>query len=777
MAISKEELKVLDGYFRAVNYLTAGQLYLLDNPLLERPLDIKDVKKKVVGHWGTCPGQNFIYTHCNRVITRYNLDMIYLSGPGHGGNSIVSNVYLEGTYSEVYPTISEDVNGLKKLFKQFSFPGGINSHVAPDVPGSIHEGGELGYSLAHACGAIFDNPDLIATCVVGDGEAETGPLATSWMINKFINPITDGAVLPILHLNGYKISNPTVLSRIPNDELKAYFFGSGWQPYIVSGDNQMEMHEAMARTMDQAIEEIKYIQEQVRTGRRCDQKWPMIILRTPKGWTGPKEVDGNVIEDSFRAHQVPIDMSREHHLELLESWLRSYRPQELFNRNGSLKDEYRLFIPRGQKRMGSSPHANGGILRKDLILPDLNNYGIKVVPGETTAEDTKILGTYLRDIIKMNPDNYRLFGPDETKSNRLDKVFETTNRVFNLSIKPQDEFVAAGGRVVDSMLSEHLCEGWLEGYVLTGRHGLFSSYEAFARVVDSMLTQHTKWLKMTSELPWRKSISSINVLLTSHIWQQDHNGYTHQDPGILGHLADKKGAFVNAYLPADSNTLLSVMEHCYKSKDCINAIVASKKNRPQWLNIHEASVHVKRGISIWDFASNDQYGEPDVILACCGDAPTLEMMAVEDILRRNTDIKIRFINVVNLFKLFNRDKHPSGLTDHEFNSLFTKDKPVVFAFHGYEGLLRNLLYDRDNKNFSFHAYREEGRITTPFDMKVLNKVDRFNLVKTVIKMVPRLKNNSELISYMDSMLNKHNEFIKDFGEDIPEVEKFKWTKK
>ena len=777
--LNEEELRKIDAYFRACNYLTVGQLYLLDNPLLREPLKKEHIKSKIVGHWGTCPGQNFVYVHLNRVINKYNLNMIYISGPGHGGNSIVSNVYLEGTYSEFYSDITEDEKGLKKLFKQFSFPGGISSHVAPETPGSINEGGELGYSLAHAFGAVFDNPDLIATCVVGDGEAETGPLATAWHSNKFLNPITDGAVLPILHLNGYKISNPTIFSRISEEEIECFFKGCGWKPYFVTGDDPLVMHEKMATTMDKVITEIKEIQRNARANNDAKRpKWPMIVLRTPKGWTGPKEVDGKVIENTFRAHQVPIMMDKPEHIALLEKWLKSYHPEELFDKNGTLIPELKALAPKGLRRMGSNPHANGGKLLKELIIPDFRRYGVEVKsPGSVEAQDMLVLGGFVRDVIKANDKNrnFRIFGPDETMSNRLSKVFETTNRVWNAEKYSDDEFLNTDGRVMDSMLSEHMCQGWLEGYLLTGRHGFFASYEAFIRVVDSMFSQHAKWLKVTSELPWREDIASLNYILSSNVWQQDHNGYTHQDPGFLDHVANKKADIVRMYLPPDANCLLSCFDHCIRSKNYVNVLVTSKHPRPQWLTMKQAVKHCTLGLSIWDFASNDQDGEPDVVLVSCGDTPTLEMMATEDILRENTDIKIRFINVVDLFKLQAQSRHPHGLSDEDFDTLFTKDKPIVFAFHGYPTLIHELLYERHNKNISVHGYLEEGTITTPFDMRVQNEIDRFHLVKDVIKMVPKLRENAAYLNQqMDELLIKHKEYIREYGQDIPEVKNWKW---
>ena len=773
--LNKEELNLLDGYFRASNYLTVGQLYLLDNPLLKEKLTKDHIKKKIVGHWGTCPGQNFVYTHCNRVINKYNLDMIYVSGPGHGGNSIVSQVYLEGTYSDYYKTITEDEEGMKKLFKQFSFPGGISSHVAPETPGSINEGGELGYSLSHAFGAVLDNKNLIATVVVGDGEAETGPLATSWHSNKFLNPVKDGAVLPILHLNGYKISNPTVLSRIPESELISLFEGYGYNPIIVDGNKDEELHENMAIAMDKCIKKIKAIQNHARdTNISTRPIWPMIILKTKKGWTGPGVVNNKQIEGTFRSHQVPITIDTDEDINKLEKWLKSYRPEELFDDKGSLKKEYQALIPKHSKRMGASPFTNGGQLLKELKTPDLKELGIDVKTGKTIAEDTRILGKYIREVIKLNPKNYLLMAPDETMSNRLSDVFTTTDRNFNAKRLKNDEFLSDNGRILDSMLSEHCCEGWLEGYLLTGRHGAFSSYEAFLRIIDSMTAQHLKWLKMTNEIPWRLPISSLNYIVTSNVWQQDHNGYTHQDPGFLSHLAEKKQEFVNMYLPADANTLLAVFDKATKSKHCVNAIVASKHPRPQWLTINQAINHVKRGISIWNFASNDENYKPDIILACCGDTPTYEMMAAQDILSKNTNLKIRFINVVELAKLANQEDNEKGLSNEEFDKLFTKETPVIFSYHGYPNLIKSLLYNRTNKNIKILGYQEEGAITTAFDMRVKNKIDRFNIVKLALSLTKT--SNPTLNKQMNTLLDKHFKYIREEGIDIPEIEDYVWKK-
>ena len=780
--ISPELLEKMDAYWRAANYLSAGQLYLLDNPLLREPLTTDHIKKKIVGHWGTVPGQNFIYVHLNRVIKKYDLDMIYISGPGHGGNFMVANTYLEGSYSEVYPNISRDAEGMKKLFKQFSFPGGISSHVAPETPGSINEGGELGHSLAHAFGSVFDNPGMITTCVVGDGEAETGPLATAWHSNKFLNPATDGAVLPILHLNGYKISNPTIFSRISHDEIRKFFEGCGWKPYFVEGDDPKTMHKLMAETLDTVIEEIKAIQKAAREdGVKERPMWPMIVFRSPKGWTGPKVVDGKQIENSFRAHQVPITMEQPDHLELLEKWLKSYKPEELFDENGRLIPELEELAPVGDHRMGANPHANGGKLLRDLRLPDFKNYAIDVpVPGSVEAQDMIELGGFVRDIFKLNKEqrNFRIFGPDETMSNRLGKVFEETNRDWNAEAYDSDEFLANDGRVMDSMLSEHMCEGWLEGYLLTGRHGFFASYEAFIRIVDSMFSQHAKWLKVTSELPWRQKIASLNYILSSNVWQQDHNGFTHQDPGFLDHVANKKADVVRMYLPPDTNCLLSCFDHCIRSKNYVNVMVTSKHPRPQWLTMEQAVKHCTQGIGIWEWASNDQGEEPDVVLACCGDTPTLECLAAVTIMREHLpQVKIRFINVVDLFKLQPQSAHPHGLSDADFNALFTKDKPIIFAFHGYPTLIHELLYHRENRNLFVCGYNEEGTITTPFDMRVQNEIDRFHLVLDMIKALPELGNKgSYLYQKMMDTLVAHKQYISEYGQDLPEVRDWKWSK-
>ena len=773
-------LQKMDAYWRAANYLAAAQLYLLDNPLLREPLTRDQIKKKIVGHWGTVPGQNFVYVHLNRVIKKFDLDMILLSGPGHGGNFFVANSYLEGTYSEVYPNVGQDYEGMKKLCKQFSFPGGISSHVAPETPGSINEGGELGYSIAHAFGAVFDNPDLIAAVTVGDGEAETGPLATAWHSNKFLNPATDGAVLPILHLNGYKINNPTVFARISHDEVKSFFHGCGWKPYFVEGSEPMEMHRKMAEVLDKCVKEIKDIQKKAREGKSNKRPfWPMIVLRTPKGWTGPKVVDGLQIENTFRAHQVPITMEKPEHMQLLKDWLLSYKPEELFDENYRLKPELRALAPEGDRRISANPHANGGKLLRDLRLPDFTKYAVDVpAPGAVRTQDMLELGGYVRDVFKLNEEskNFRIFGPDECMSNRLYRAFEATNRDFNADIWPNDDKLAKDGRIMDSYLSEHMCEGWLEGYILTGRHGFFASYEAFIRVVDSMAAQHAKWLKVCNQLPWRQDIASLNLILTSNVWQQDHNGFTHQDPGFLDHIANKKADVVRMYLPPDANCLLSCFDHCIKSKNYVNVIVASKHPSFQWLTMEQAVKHCTQGVSIWDWASNDAGQEPDIVIACCGDTPTLEALAATTILRDNLpDLKIRFVNVVDLMKLQPHGVHPHGLTDADYDAIFTKDKPIIFNFHGYPTLIHELTYTRRNKNLHVFGYMEEGTITTPFDMRVQNKIDRFDLVKTAITVLPQLGNTgSALFQKMNDLLVKHKNYIAEVGEDIPEVKDWVW---
>ena len=776
MGISKKELKDMNAYFRALNYISVGQLYLLDNPLLKEELKWSHVKKKIVGHWGTVPGQNFIYTHLNRIIKKNDLNMIYISGPGHGGNAVVSNVYLEGTYSNTYPEVSEDIEGLKKLFKQFSFPGGIASHAAPETPGSINEGGELGYSLSHAFGAVFDNPDLIAACVIGDGEAETGPLATSWHSNKFLNPKRDGIVLPILHLNGYKISNPTVLSRISNEELSSLLYGYGWKPYLVEGSTTMELHKNMALTLDRIIKEIKKIQYNVRYNNKVERVfYPMIVLRTPKGWTGPKLVEGKKVEGTFRSHQVPIPLENDEELKQLEKWLKSYHPEELFDDNGHLLPYLKKLVP--YNPMGANPNANGGLLLQELKVPSIDKYAVKFThPGEIEKEDMRVLGEFIRDIIKENPNNFRVFGPDETMSNRLSHLFEADNRCWYLTKKKEDEYLSYDGRIMDSYLSEHTCEGWLEGYILTGRHGVFVSYEAFIRIVDSMASQHAKWIKVSKELPWRKEISSLNYILTSNVWQQDHNGYTHQDPGFIDHLVNKKADIVRIYLPPDSNCLLSCFDHIIKTKNYINVIVASKHMRPQWLTMEEAKEHCAKGLSKWNFASNDNKGV-DIVLVSIGDAPTLENIAAVSILRNYLpDIKIRFINVVDLMKLEPSTKHPHGLTNTEYNKLFTKDKPIIFNYHGYPTLIHELTYERENKNISVHGYIEEGTITTAFDMRVKNEIDRYHIVIDIINHldIAKTREGKKIIKLMEEKLKYHESYIREYGIDMEEVRLFKW---
>lgn len=777
--LSKDMLNRMNKYWNALNYLSVGQLYLLDNPLLKEPLKFSDIKRNIVGHWGTVPGQNFIYTHLNRVINKYDLNMIYVSGPGHGGNAMIANDYLDGSYTEKYPNITQDIEGMKKLFKQFSFPGGVSSHVAPETPGSINEGGELGYSLAHSFGAVLDNPDLIVTCVVGDGEAETGPLATSWHSNKFINPKNDGAVLPILHLNGFKIANPTVFARSSEEELTSFFKGCGWRPYYVEGKDSEYMHQKMAYVLDKCIEEIKNIQDNARNNNNLERPiWPMIILRTPKGWTGPKEVDNKQIEGSFRAHQVPIVIdNNEINLKKLEDWLKSYHPEELFDENGTLIKELQELCPSKDRRMGSNVNANGGVLLKELITTDFRNYKVDVpYPGEVNTSDMMELGNYVRDVIKLNPNNFRVFGPDEALSNRLNHMFEVTNRQWNSKTYANDEYLSKEGRVIDSMLSEHLCEGWLEGYLLTGRHGFFHCYEAFVRIVDSMASQHAKWLKVTKELPWRREISSLNYVLTSHVWQQDHNGFTHQDPGFLNHLVTKKADIVRMYLPPDANCLLSCFDHCIKSKNYINVIVASKHPRPQWLTMNQAVKHCTQGIGIWDWASNDQNQEPDLVMACAGDTPTLEALAATSILRNDfPEIKIRFVNVVDLMRLQSNFEHPHGLSDSDYNLIFTKNKPIIFAFHGYPSLIHQLTYKRENKNLHVHGYKEEGTITTPFDMRVQNHIDRYHLVMDSLKYLPQLGNRGAMLNqWCKDKLVEHKQYISEYGIDMPDVRNWTW---
>ncbi len=771
--LSIEELESIDGFFRASNYLSCAQLYLLDNPLLKRKLEISDVKPRLVGHWGTAPGQNFIYVHLNRIIKKYYLDMIYISGPGHGGQAMISNNYLEGTYSKYYPEITEDENGLKALCKRFSFPGGVSSHVAPETPGSINEGGELGYSLAHAYGAVLDNPDLIAACVVGDGEAETGSLATSWHLNKFINPLTDGVVLPILHLNGYKIANPTILGRMSDDELESMFSGMGYEVLFVSGSDTTYMHQRMAEVLDYAISKINE-RHVAALNNDYHYKLPLIILRSPKGWTGPKEIEGKMIENSFRSHQVPVVVDSKHpeYLDLLENWLKSYKPDELFDETGKLREKYRLFVPDSEFRMGNNIHANGGLIKKDLNLPNILNYGVDVINhGDTKSMDMKELGKYIRDLIKNNFDNYRIFGPDEALSNRLNYVFDVTNREWNSNIIDTDEYLNKSGRIIDSFLSENVCEGLLEGYILTGRHGLFHTYEAFSRIIDSMVSQHIKWMKASNEIYWRKNISSLNIILTSHIWQQDHNGYTHQEPGFLNHLATKKKDMIGIYLPSDANTLICTYNSLLNETGKVNAIVASKHERPQWLSMEDAIKHVKNGVSIWSWASDK---DPDIVLACAGDTPTLEVLASKTILKKYIpDLKVRVVNVNNLLKL---DKEYSEcLSDIEYDYLFTKDKPILFVFHGYPNLIRELVIDRNNKNIKVIGYQEEGAITTPFDMRVKNEIDRFNICLDVMKLIDDKYNKFDVTDYCIKELIKHNAHIKMFGTDLEEVENWKWS--
>src|SRR5437867_2623609 len=777
-----ELLRKLDAWWRAANYLSVGQIYLYDNPLLKKPLKLAHIKPRLLGHWGTTPGLNFIYAHLNRAIKKLDLDMIFVCGPGHGGPGVVANAYLEGTYSEIYPAVSRDAAGMAKLFKQYSFPGGIPSHAAPETPGSIHEGGELGYALAHAYGAAFDNPDLLVACVVGDGEAETGPLAASWHSNKFLNPAHDGAVLPILHLNGYKIANPTVPARISHDELAELLRGYGYKPHFVEGDDPPKMHQLMAATLDQVIAEIKRIQTQARTtGFHQRPIWPMIVLVTPKGWTGPKTVDGLPTENSWRSHQVPLSELAEKpaHLKLLEKWLKSYKPQELFDKSGKLRPELAELAPKGERRMGANPHANGGKLLHDLKMPDFRDYAVAVpAPGSITGEATRVMGAFLRDVIKLNDGqrNFRLFGPDETESNRLTRCFDVTDRVFTGEILKTDEHIAPDGRVME-VLSEHLCQGWLEGYLLTGRHGLFSCYEAFIHIVDSMFNQHAKWLKVTRTIPWRRPIASLNYLLTSHVWRQDHNGFSHQDPGFIDHVVNKKAEIVRVYLPPDANTLLSVADHCLRSRNYINVIVAGKQPALQYLTMDAAIKHCTEGIGIWEWASSDKGSDPDVVMACCGDIPTLETLAAVDLIRQHIpDLKVRVVNVVNLMKLQPQTEHPHGLPDKDFDALFTTDKPIIFAFHGYPGLIHRLTYRRTNhKNLHVRGYKEEGTTTTPFDMVVLNDLDRFHLVVDVIERVPKLRvaaANSK--QAMQDKRLKHKEYVDKYGDDLPEIRGWKW---
>jgi xylulose-5-phosphate/fructose-6-phosphate phosphoketolase len=782
--LAPEELRRIDGWWRAANYLSVGQIFLFDNPLLKRPLELADVKRMLLGHWGTTPGQNFIYAHLNRVIVKYDLDMIFISGPGHGGPAVVANTYLEGSYSEIYPDISQDEAGLQKLFLQFSFPGGIPSHASPECPGSIHEGGELGYSLSHAFGAAFDNPELIVACVVGDGEAETGPLATAWHSNKFLDPRNDGAVLPILHLNSYKIANPTLLARIPREELEQLLRGYGWTPYFVSGHEPGPMHEAMAKTLDACVGQIRAIQREARReespARPC---WPMIVLESPKGWTGPKIVDGKQVEGTFRAHQVPLHpRANQGHLQLLEDWLRSYRPEELFDEHGRLISDIAGCSPRGTRRMGANLHANGGLLLRDLRMPDFRDFAVDVpTHGAMGAGDTRALGPFLSEVVASNQDlrNFRVFGPDETVSNGLGALLETTARQWDAAIDPRDEHLAPSGRVLDSMLSEHQCEGWLEGYLLTGRHGLFNCYEAFIHIIDSMFNQHAKWLKVTARLPWRRKIASLNYLLASHVWRQDHNGFSHQDPGFIDHVVNKNADIVRVYLPPDANCLLSVMDHCLRSRHYVNVVIAGKHPAPQWLNMPAAEQHCTAGISIWQWASNDAGENPDVVMACCGDVPTLETLAAVSILREHLPaLKVRVVNVVDLMRLQPPSAHPHGLSDADFDAIFTAQTPVIFAFHGYPALIHRLTYRRSNHdNIHVRGYQEEGTITTPFDMTVLNELDRFHLVMSALDRLPKLGNaGAELRTLLIEKLRAHRRYICEYGEDMPEIRDWKWRR-
>jgi xylulose-5-phosphate/fructose-6-phosphate phosphoketolase len=780
--LSVEELRLTDAWWRAANYLSVGQIYLLDNPLLLEPLRPEHVKPRLLGHWGTTPGLNFVYVHLNRVIRARDLDAMYVIGPGHGGPGLVANAWLEGTYSELYPSVPRDADGMRRLFRQFSFPGGVPSHVAPETPGSIHEGGELGYSLAHAQGAAFDNRDLLVCCVVGDGEAETGPLATSWHGTKFLNPARDGAVLPILHLNGYKIANPTVLARIPETELLAMLEGCGYRPYLVAGDDPMAMHQRMAATLDQVLDEVGAIQRQARARGAADVErptWPMIVLRTPKGWTGPKEVDGQPVEGTFRSHQVPIGEARTNpeHLAELEAWLRSYRPRELFDELGAPVSELQALPPSSDRRMSANPHANGGLLLHDLVMPDFREYAVDVPnPGASFSEATCILGGFLRDVIRRNPDTFRLFGPDETVSNRLSAVFEATDRQWVAQRLPGDEYLAPEGRVIE-VLSEHLCQGWLEGYLLTGRHGLFNCYEAFIHIVDSMFNQHAKWLKVTRQIPWRRPIASLNYLLTSHVWRQDHNGFTHQDPGFIDHVVNKKAEIIRVYLPPDANCLLSVADHCLRSRHYVNVVVAGKQPALNYLPMEEAVLHCTRGIGIWEWASSDDGGEPDVVLACCGDIPTLETLAAVDLLRRHLpDLKVRVVNVVDLMRLQSETEHPHGLPDREFDALFTIGRPVIFAYHGYPSLIHRLTYRRTNHdNFHVRGYREEGTTTTPFDMVMLNDLDRFRFVMDVIDRAPGLGSRAaRLRQQMADRRVAARAYTREHGEDQPEIQHWTW---
>jgi xylulose-5-phosphate/fructose-6-phosphate phosphoketolase len=781
--LSADELRKADAYFRALNYLTVGQIYLLDNPLLKEPLKREHIKPRLLGHWGTSPGLNMLCVHLNRVIKRDDLNMIYIIGPGHGGPSMVAHAYLEGTYSEVYPNIGGDAEGMKKLFKQFSFPGGVPSHVAPETPGSIHEGGELGYALSHAFGAAFDNPDLIVACIVGDGEAETGPLATSWWSNKFLNPARDGCVLPILHLNGYKIANPCILARIPRDDLQKFFEGMGYTPYFVEGNDPLAVHQQLADVLDTVVAEIKQIWSDARNNGIVKlPAWPMIVLRTPKGWTCPAEIDGKKCEDYWRSHQVPMgDMDKVEHIRILEGWMKSYRPEELFDERGRFKSELAELAPKGHRRMSDNPHANGGLLLRDLRMPDFREYAVNVPsPGATSAESTRVMGKFLRDVMKLNLEskNFRLFSPDENNSNRWGDVLDVTNRCWMADAYPYDDKLSPDGRVVDGMLSEHQCQGWLEGYLLTGRHGFFSCYEAFIHIVDSMFNQHAKWLQVCNHIPWRRAIPSLNYLLTSHVWRQDHNGFSHQDPGFIDVVVNKKADVIRVYLPPDANTLLCVTNHCFQSRNYVNVVVAGKQPSPQWLTMDQAIKHCTLGLGIWEWASNDKGSEPDVVMACCGDVPTLETMAAVELLNRHLpELKIRVINVVNLMKLQSPSEHPHGLSDREFDALFTKDKPIIFAFHGYPWLIHRLTYRRTNhKNLHVRGYREEGTTTTPFDMVVLNDMDRFHLVEAVIAQLPQLGSRAAYFQQaVEEKLLEHEQYIREHGDDMPEIAGWRWS--